>query len=264
MNNELLTPHEAAKVPSIDVARWLARLDLIELALNENTQVCFGGSFSDDGIIGWSLAERAVAGQDWQHDKDYESVMIYELKRGLSYDAVQKATEPFLEASETSIPEQKADKIYKMSRLIGKTVLREGLDRMGFFQIYTGPNEFSLLARPVAAALHYRRGDIHSPIDRKLFTRAGAIEMAEETISKAVKPRYMRYMSTDYKKQPIARIGSVYREIAWPAETRELTEKLGLNPDAALSPWWQELQQDLARIDAFAASLNKHPVATRR
>lgn len=123
-----------------------------------------------------------------------------------------------------------------------------------------------------AAALHYRRADIHSSIDRGLHAKTDGtttIEMAVKRVLDQVKPRQAVYAYKDYKGTELKRFetdayvfldGEVgtrapgykddpERQVE-NAENEDMVRKLGYAGMQGVDMLFAELRQDFARIDA--------------
>ncbi len=232
---------EIMNVPSQEIARWVARTNLVNYALRENHSITRGGSFSDDGQILYELAKNAVKGLDWKTDPKYEDVILYEMKRGINFATITSASEAYLQDS--------------IEGKIGKTALREGLVRIKFLPETTDIDKVISLPMTELTALSFLRANIEEFMDRLLFARKDVIREMSHNIQTAVKPRKVSYKSSTIgNNEKIEVTRSVYNLLSYPIDSKIL-EKLELDPTGTLSPWWRELTNDLAKIDCQAINI---------
>jgi hypothetical protein len=238
------TPEAIAAVPTLEVARWTARIERTNMALRYNGRVMRGGDtdMGDDGALESIIAQRALRqGVDWKEDPDYEDVILYELKPELDYYKVVK--EPYIQPS-IHEEDDHYDDATKLTWHIGRSALKESLHRLGLYS----PEK---TAPPIGAvaALSLQRADIREDTDRALYARKGEIKETVISIASLAKPRGVSLTSKiDGKREQVP----VYHMLAWPGP--KTAGCLGLDPEGQLNPWWQELQRDLDNIDAVSAA----------
>jgi hypothetical protein len=240
--NTFNSPAEAiTAVPSQDIGRWIARINLVNYALQQPHSVDLGDAV---GYTYQGLIEDAKSGEDWQASADMEDLMVYELKPSIGFDKVVNGPNRY--ANDPRYCEGK-----DISMDVQRTVLRSALGRLGLYE-----TEEPHVPIAATAALHYMRGNIKDPIDRSLYERseeideaAAAIEMlakARETIRQVQRPTSSGWVTED---QVVSVYAVAHR--GNPAKAQEL----GLDPDSPVDPWWQELQRDLGRIDEASGNL---------
>jgi len=242
-----LQVEEIINQPTKEIARWAARINRINYASDENISIHAGGEMADDGIVVWMAAKKAGETTEWRSDPLFEDSILYELNRGVDYQHVTTALEHQIEPDPTKGSEG------ERTRAMGIIALHEGLRRTGLLE-HDAAVKRLVVPLGAMAALCYLRADIRQPIDRELFDRQTEIAASLSKVELASRARGLTYETTAYgSKKKMTVITSVYREVAYPPAPGVL-EKLGLNATAELSPWWQELQNDLRRIDAASGS----------
>lgn len=246
-----LKPEEVAAVPTAEIARWTSRLDRIDYAVQQNRSVSYGGDWGDDTDQLIYMMARAES-QNWRdRDPNWEEVVLFALKGGLHYAKVMRAS-----GQEKVSGQGEKDNMALRERQIGRTALRKGLVRLDLLEPSDIPGRL-MVPVGVAAALCFRRADIKEPIDRTLYERHETIGAAIQYIDTAVKPRTITYKQVHHTSDGDKLIdvrAPVYSFLSFERSSRAV-EKLGLRPGAELNPWWQELQNDLARIDETSESL---------
>jgi len=233
-------------VPTPEVARWGARIDRMNLAISNNHRISLG-SFSDDGVIEWKLAEKALKGEEWQTGVSYEDAIIYELKPGISYNSVVGR------AAEDSEPAESyhRDKTGQMAYRVGRIAAREGLRRLGLWS--EADNGGVAIPLGVVAALCFSRADIEEATDRKLFDRKDEIRLAVKALTEAVRPRGLKVRAQNKTNGQQVAMVPLYYQAPWLEQ--EQYAAVGLDPENSLNAWWQELNRDLARIDEASGNL---------
>lgn len=238
------SPEEVIATPTEAIALWGARIDRMNYALQHNHKVTTGG-WSNDGMLLWDLGERHLKGEDFRSHPYYEDAILYELKPELTYWSVIEFPGRQLE------PDVNRDKKGLAAEFVGRAALNDGLRRLSLWVPYA---EETLTYVPAAAvaALCINRADINEPIDRKLFDRKEEIEIATDALLARVPVRHIEAyaMKPGGVREPI----SVPVYIHAPRFNPEQTARYGLDPDSSLNPWWQELNNDLAKIDAVAVA----------
>lgn len=239
--SERISPDAITAVPTEDIARWVARIDLINFALENNLTVHVGG-MADDGIMYDYMVRQTEQGVDWRTLPAFESAIIYEMKPTIGYDKVVNGPNQYM-----NHPQYGEGKDVSMD--ITRAALREGLGRIGLYSA-----EEPHVPVDALAALHYIKGNIKDPIDRKLAERCDEIDEAALAIRSVVTAR-----KTTRQVQRPTKDGWVKEYMEFPVyrmvpsnHDADKIRALGLDPDSGIEPWWQELNSDLARLDAAA------------
>lgn len=274
-------------VPSVDIARWIARINLVNYALAENQDYEYGDFV---GYMYQNMTEIAKKDSSWSDDPIMEEMMVAELEPSVDFDKVVNGPTHFTDTPGYAEGDD-------LSMDVQRTALRKGLGRIGLYE--TAEPHVPLQA---LAALHYTRGNIKNPIDRKLYERSDEIDESASAIGTLIQSRMterillqpvgpespqgkVRTMETindqplsqqerdvllsigllrddaDEEKKPI-----LYEEVVRPMSvyakasvlSADEARALGLDPDAQTSLWWQELQRDMARIDEASAQLERY------
>lgn len=245
---EMYTPQEIARTSTEDIARWDARLKLADLALGFNNKVSLG-SMAGDSQLFWYLAENAEQGKDYRSDEEFENGIIYMLKAGLNYTGV--IAEP--DAPIHEYTGRDAGTGMWSSRIM-KAALFEGLLRLGLRDA-VGPDAPGETTVPVAAvaALCLKRADITQPEDRAIYERAAEITAISSGLKSVINLRKLQGTTTD--RDGTARPISYPMYVQAPYLPRDSYDRFGLDPKNPLNAWWQELQLDLAKVDAAIDNL---------
>lgn len=189
---ETPNPEAVIAVPTDEIVRNLARLARIEYALD--------GQFltdRDEPQTAWMLAEppqhTELYKQYWTRPADreqaYGRLTIFCLEGRLSLDAIAKAVQAApARHIDISTPPVRANQVAvrRGYEMIYAQACAEALGRVG---VLTASESGPALPLGMRAALHYRRGDIHQPIDRALYERGAAIDTGVAQLISAVPPR---------------------------------------------------------------------------
>lgn len=245
---ELYDPQEVIKTTTNEIARWVARIDRINLATNENHTVMLGGH-AGDGIVEWYAAKTALAGGDWQHCDYFEKSIIYEMKSGINFRYVMLAALKEHDADPTTGSDTEA------ADAIQQAAYEEGLKRAGIFE--TSADKRLRLTVPLGAiaALCFKRGDIAETIDRRLYDRNDEIQLAVDAIKRATPIRTFSFMAKPIGKKKEEEFTMTVYSRAPHLKDPDAIRRFGFDPDSQQNLWWQELQNDLARIDEASGSL---------
>ena len=225
------------KLPSIEVARNVARLKRANFALKENGSVGLGG-WEDDGMIMYRMAEDVDPDQ-WQNDTDYEKVVIYQLKREITEDKVKDALQP---------PEIDQDSTMSLALRLGHEALIDGLLRL---EVLEERRQRLSVPLGVRAAFHYMRGDINDSVGRELYSREPSVETHIKRINAKSRYRKLRYTLPVEPGGDMDMTSSVYSVVDVEPEL-SILKHLDLDPSSPAPPWWQELRRDFSRIDDAA------------
>lgn len=227
-------------VPTSEIARQLARLLRVEYALGQQHVA----DPRDEPQTAWELALPPSKEAHWQKywsDPErrrlaYGALAIDSLRYALELDAVQKVAATAVESIDITVaPSARASRTViqeRSGRIIAQSK-REALGHIGLLEVIDG--NLTIPSGPLAA-LHYRRADIRSGVDRTLYERADDIDAEAEWLTTAVPPRgvTVEVMAANADRTALEqqqRLWSVY------AVARTADE------------WWRELERDFGRID---------------
>jgi len=210
-----------SNVPSAEIARHLARIARVEFALDEQMIV----------------SERELP-------TSHEELAIDGLRQALNLKSVE--AEAAACAASMNVPV--APPFGGLLMLLGKPVRQTyspratAFDRIGLIEL-SQPNPRLRIPLGARAALHYRRADINSPIDRALHTRSEEIDAASAYLLE-VEPH--RVVSVKVRTANAAKTAMEKTRQYWSMYAAAETT------DA----WWRELSYDLGRIDAASTQLS--------
>ena len=240
--NEIYTPEQVHRIPSLEVARHLARVARLDLALEENHQTDGrhpSDSGSDDEQMLWYMDQVPESVLNRREHTYYDMAVLYSLAgRQLWEDLVD--THP-----EHSDPAK--DYAGTHTTDLRHHLAFDGYDRVGGMFEHTEGRHVPTIGTFAAGALH--RASIRSFVDRSLYDRRTKIEEARRAIE-ALAPE--RTMIAEYEilkprghKELRTEIGSIFRIEFNPRRSH----------DGSTEWWWDELRTDLEAIDQAAVSL---------
>lgn len=233
---ESYSVEQVRNVPSVEIARNVARVARLDFALDENRQMD-GRTRSDwgseDGRLIVMMADRNVSLDDLPADRSYDlgvlfALQTYEFKYAL--DRLPKEIEKI----------QKNPVVDQVT--VQRALTMDGYERVG--DIFEGTRDRLIPRIGAYAARAYLRGNIKKELDRSLYERADEIDAALQTIETAapIRTRTIYYHTDPVTTQEV----SVFRDF----EAHEDTEW-----------WWSELKTDQTAIDAAAEVILQRPVA---
>lgn len=237
MSLEYLEPtnskvEEILETPTIEIARNVAQIGIVNYALEQNMSVSLS-EMAGDGVLIWDVAEYTKTNTNIGGSKSYESAIIYLLKAGVDFDLVNQAAEP-------GMPESVNDQTAKL-------LLREGLTRSRILPKRSLNIEQGIeVSSAKLAALSLLRADITKPLDRRLCDSGDEIFDIVEDIQSTVRPRMLHYPKDD--KNLFTK--SAYKLLSH-NQPVNILNLLDIDPSSEISPWWQELTKDLDRLDAL-------------
>lgn len=226
-------------VPTDEIARQLARLKRVEYALGQQHVA----DPRDEPQTAWELALPASKEAHWQkywRDPErrrlaYGALVIDSLRHALDLGAVQNVAAAAVEPIDITVAPPQASRAViqeRSSRIIAQSK-REALGRIGLLEVL---NEGLAIPSAPLAALHYRRADIRSSVDRALYERADDIDGATEWLTAAVPPRGVTVEVTAANAD---RTGLEQQQRVWSVYAVARTA----------DEWWRELERDFCRID---------------
>lgn len=238
---KVYSPEEVNQLSTPEIARNISRLGRVDFASAEFEQLDGrrAGDFgSEDSQIIDDLASRIDNSSERNEDPCYDLSVIYGLQRVAPSDIKDKLLNPDL---------LRATK----DRTVGREALLrllayDGYTRVGdVFEQDDGSSDDVQLTIGATAALAYMYSDIRNRLDRTLYDRYQEIEGAIGSIWQLVPPRAYEASIEHAGNKPIPVHISVYRNLSLKHSTAA----------ESVNPWWEELQSDLAAIDAAALRL---------
>jgi|GEM_PF-5525409 len=230
-------------ITSSEVARNVSRIKRINFALKENGSVSLGG-WEDDGMLLYQMAQTTDE-SSWRGHTDYEKAVVYQLKSQVTEEKIRRATEP---------AEIAVDAKESAALRLGHEALRDGLFRL---QLLEEKRQKLAIPLGVQAAFHFMHADISNAADRELYSREPPIAALVKKIRSDAPYRRIRYMLPIEPDEEMDMVSSVYGVVDFEPD-QAIVERLGLDPESSVPPWWQELHRDMARIDMATEKLNKH------
>ncbi len=251
-------PYEAeqiVEVPSVEIARQVARLRRVDFAAGENRQTDgrTGSDYgSEDGRIAYEMAKEIDDAEDRFEHGSYELGVLYGLQtyppiHAVGHLATRRLVTLLTETSQLRDGWQGGEDLQAV-------MTYDGYKKVG--DVFVEPSDIAERIVPTIgayAAVAFMRGDIKKPIDRVIYDRRREIKGLVKTLDAEVPVRTLTRKSSSVMPKSKFRPNPERFTITSSVFNSSWRKHQPAYGDTAW--WWGELRTDLSAIDTAAEHL---------